>query len=145
MKRALLIVIALALAPAAVAQLYKHVDKDGKVTYSDQPPASGDSKRINIPTGVTNAPSGARSYVAEDKDLDKKRKEAREKQAKGGDAAKKEEESARRCEQARAAHQYFAEGGRIFKPGTRDYMSDAEIDAERERTRREMDEACKGR
>ena len=145
MKRVMIVAAALAFAPLAGAQLYKHVDKDGKVYYSDQPPASGDAKTLNIPKSALGAQAPSKSYVAQDKDLEKKRKADAEKQGKAGEAAKKEEESAKRCEQSRAAHQYFVDGGKIFKPGGRDLMSDAEIEAERSRTRREMDEACKGR
>jgi uncharacterized protein DUF4124 len=153
MKRVMILAAALALAPLATAQLYKHVDKNGRTVYSDQPPTGVDSKQINIPTGVTNAPAGAKSYVAQDKDNQKKRKEAGEKAAKaeaakGGDPAKKAQEAEARCAQARSAHQYFVDGGRIFKnneKGEREFMSDAEIDSERARTRREMDAACQGR
>lgn len=144
MKRAMIVVLALAFAPMAGAQLYKHVDKNGKVTYSDQPPANADAKTLHIPSSATGT-SGGKSYVAQDKELDKKRKADQEKAGKSADAAKKEEEAAKRCEQARAGYQYFAEGGRIFKPGTRELMTDAEIDSERARARRDMDEACKGR
>lgn len=144
MKRVLIVLLALAFAPAAGAQLYKHVGKDGKVTYSDTPPASADAKTLNIPKTATGT-SGGKSYVEQDKALEKGRKEVKEKQGKADEAAKKDEEAARRCDQARAAHQYFAEGGRIFKPGTRDLMNDAEIESERARTRRDVEEACKGR
>ena len=145
MKRVMWIALALAFAPAAGAQLYKHVDKDGRVHYTDQPPANADAKAVNIPKAALGDRAPAKSYVAQDKDADKKRKADAEKQGKAGEAAKKEEESAKRCEQARAAHQYFVEGGKIFKPGSRDLMTDADIESERARTRREMDEACKGR
>lgn len=145
MKRALIVALALAFAPAAAAQLYKHVDKDGKITYTDTPPANADAKPVHIPKSAIGSQGSGKSYVAQDKDMDKKRKADQDKQGKAGEAAKKEEEAAKRCDQARAAHQYFAEGGRIFKPGTRDLMSDSEIDSERARTRRDVDEACKGR
>ena len=146
MKRVMIAVLALAFAPLAGAQLYKHVDKDGKVYYSDQPPTSGDAKTLNIPKSALGTQSGpTKSYVATDKDADKKRKADAEKAGKAGDKAKQEEEAAKRCDQARAANQYFVDGGKIFKPGGRDLMSDAEIESERARTRREMDEACKGR
>ncbi len=147
MKRVMLVALALAFAPLAGAQLYKHVDKDGKVTYTDQAPAGADAKQIHVPKSVTSPPAG-KSYVAQDKDLDKKRKESRDKQGKAEEEAKKSQQAEQRCAQARTAHQYFVDGGRIFKnneKGERVFMSDAEIDAERERTRREMDEACKGR
>jgi molecular chaperone GrpE (heat shock protein) len=148
MKRLMIVAVALALAPVASAQLYKHVDKNGRVVYSDQPPAGVDAKQVNIPTGVTNVPSGAKSYVAQDKENQKKKDEAQKKAAKAGDPAKKEQEAEQRCAQAKSAHQYFVDGGRIFKnneKGERAFMSDAEIDSERERTRREMEAACQGR
>jgi molecular chaperone GrpE (heat shock protein) len=148
MKRLMILVVVLALAPLASAQLYKHVDKSGRTVYSDQPPAGANAKQLNIPRGVTDVPSGAKSYVAQDQENQKKRKEAEAKAAKAGDPAKKAQEAEQRCAQARSAHQYFVDGGRIFKndeKGERVFMSDAEIDSERERTRREMEAACQGR
>ena len=66
MNRILMLVCALALATAASAQLYKSVDKDGRITYSDQPPPALESKQLKIdpaPAG-TPAPS-ARQRVKE--------------------------------------------------------------------------------
>jgi hypothetical protein len=148
MKRLMIVAAALALAPLASAQLYKHVDKDGRTVYSDQPPANANAKQINIPKSVTDVPSGAKSYVAQDKESQKKRKEAEAKAAKAGDPAKKAQEDEQRCAQAKSAHQTFVDGGRMFKyneKGERVFLGDAEMDSERERTRREMEAACQGR
>jgi hypothetical protein len=147
MKRVMMVAIALALAPAAMAQLYKSVDKNGRVIYTDQPPANADAKVINIPRSVTDAPAPSKSYVAQDKENEKKKKEAADKAAKAGDPAKKAQEDQARCAQARNAYQIYADGGRLIKnneKGERTFMTDAEIDTERARSRREMDEACKG-
>lgn len=147
MKRVMMVAIALALSPAAMAQLYKSVDKDGRVIYTDQPPASGNAKTINIPRSVTDAPAPSKSYVAQDKENEKKKKEANEKAAKAGDPAKKAQEDQARCAQAKSAYQMYADGGRIFKSdekGERVFLSDAEIESARAKSRREMDEACKG-
>ena len=147
MKRVMMVAIAMAIAPAAVAQLYKSVDKNGRVIYTDQPPANADAKVINIPKGVTDAPSASKSYVAQDKENEKKKKEASDKAAKAGDPAKKAQEDQARCAQARSAYQMYADGGRIFKnneKGERVFLSDSDIESERARSRREMDEACKG-
>jgi hypothetical protein len=146
MKRVMMVAIALAVAPAAMAQLYKSVDKDGRVIYTDQPPST-DAKVLNIPKSVTDAPSPSKSYVAQDKENEKKKKDAADKAAKAGDPAKKAQEDQARCAQARSAYQMYADGGRIFKnneKGERVFLSDAEIESERARSRREMDEACKG-
>ena len=147
MKRVMMVAIALALSPAAMAQLYKSVDKDGRVIYTDQPPASGNAKTINIPKSVTDAPAASKSYVAQDKENEKKKKEAGEKAAKAGDPAKKAADDQARCAQARSAYQMYADGGRIFKTdekGERVFLSDAEIESSRSKSRREMEEACKG-
>jgi hypothetical protein len=151
MKRVIIVMLAMALAPAALAQLYKYVDKDGKTVYSDQPPPNIESKQLNIPSGKAGAPAPAaaapgKSYVERDKDLQKAREDVREKQKKSNEAEKKEQESDQRCAQARSAYQGYVDGGRIHKyndKGERVYLGDAEMEVERERTKREMDEACK--
>ena len=147
MKRVMMMVIALAVAPVAVAQLYKSVDKNGRVIYTDQPPANADAKVLNIPKSVTDAPAPSKSYVAQDKENEKKKKEANEKAAKAGDPAKKAQEDQARCAQAKSAYQVYADGGRLFKnneKGERVLLSDDEIESARARSKRDMDEACKG-
>lgn len=145
MKRIAALAAALALAPLASAQLYKHVDKDGRTVYSDQPPANAEAKRLNIQNAPAPA-SGNKSYVERDKELEKSRKAAREKQEKSEKSAKSAQEAEQRCAQAKQAYQTYADGGRIYKyneKGERTYLDDAELETERNRTRREMEEACK--
>jgi Domain of unknown function (DUF4124) len=77
MKRILVLACALAASTAAFGQLYKWVDKDGKVTYSDQPPPAQQSKQLNLNTGVASPPT--RSAIDRDKEIEKGRVEAREK------------------------------------------------------------------
>jgi len=151
MKHLIILALALAFAPVANAQLYKYVDKDGKTVYSDQPPANIDSRQINVQSGKSSAtpvPSGSgnKTYVERDKEAAKSREETRDKQKKSDEAAKKSEADEQRCTQARSAYQTYAIGGRIHKydeKGERVYLGDAEIEVERDRTRREMEEACK--
>jgi hypothetical protein len=151
MKRVIILAVALSLAPAAFAQLYKYVDKDGKTVYSDQPPANVDSKQINIQSGRTSdtpVPSapGGKTYVERDKDQQKSRDETKEKQKKAADVEKKAEADEQRCSQAKSAYATYADGGRIRKyndKGEAEYLGDAELESERIRTRREMEEACK--
>jgi hypothetical protein len=145
MKRVILVALAVALAPAAGAQLYKYVDKNGKTTYSDQPPPDVESKRLSVPSARPTAPpaESAKSAVERDKELEKSRKQVAKKSE---EAAEKAAQAQARCNQLRAYHQTFADGGRIQKyndKGERVHMSDAEIESERERSRQEMEEACK--
>jgi hypothetical protein len=76
-KRALMLALAMALATAAEAQLYKYTDpKTGKTVYSDQPPPDVDTKSVNIRGGSGPA---TKSAVEQDKALEKGRKEVAEK------------------------------------------------------------------
>ena len=150
MKRFIILACALAIAPFASAQLYKYVDKDGKTVYSDQPPTNIDSKQLNVRSGTSSAtPSTSdapKSYVERDKDLQKGRDEAREKAKKSDETAKQAQDKEAACTQARGAYQQYADGGRMHKyndKGERVYLGDDELEAERVRSRREMDEACK--
>ncbi len=149
MKRLLIIAIACLAAPSASAELYKYLDKDGKTVYSDQPPVNIDSKQLNIQSGAsTNAavPAAPKTAVDRDRELQKGRDEVRERAKKSDDVAKQAEAKEQACAQARSAYQLYADGGRITKydaKGERVYLGDQEIDAERERSKREMDEACK--
>jgi hypothetical protein len=146
MKRILALATIAAFAPLAAAQLYKHVDKNGRTVYSDQPPADVESKRIHVPSAPPTPTAGNKSYVERDKELEKARKAAREKQGKSEEAAQKAAQAEQRCAQAKLAYQTYADGGRIYKyneKGERTYLDDAELETERNRTRREMEEACK--
>jgi hypothetical protein len=149
MKRIIVLAIGMALAPAATAQLYKYVDEKGKTVYSDQPPVNLDSKQVNAPAGRASAAApatGPKSAVERDKELEKSRKETRDKADKQAKAAERDQLIEQRCAAARERYAAFAEGGRIYRmndKGERVYMDDAELESGRERSRREMDEACK--
>ncbi len=140
MKRILTLAIALALSTTAFAQLYKYIDKDGKTVYTDQPPPSADPKALRVHTGSGSPPE--KTAVQRDKDLQKGRDEAAKKSEV---AAAKAKENELKCVNARAEYDYYAEGGRVFKmeKGERIPLGDAEIENERARTRRAMEEACK--
>jgi hypothetical protein len=147
MKSLLVLALALAAAPFASAQMYKYIDKDGKTVYSDQAPPNTDSKQLNIPSGGFSSPPAApKTAVERDKELQKGRDEVRERAKKAEDAVKQAEARDQQCASAKMAYQAYADGGRIAKyndKGERIFLGDEEIDAERERSKREMDEACK--
>jgi hypothetical protein len=149
MKRLTVLILTCALAPLAGAQLYKYVDKDGKTVYSDQPPANVDSKTLNIQSGGTKdtpAASGAKSYVQQDKDLQKGRDEAREKAAKADEVAKITKGKEDACNSAKSAYLQFSDGDRMHRyndKGEKEFLGEEEIVAAKERAKRDMDEACK--
>ena len=58
----------LAMTPVDAQQLYKWVDKDGKVTYSDQPPPKDvknveQKKMMDSSPGVDNVPYAVKSAI----------------------------------------------------------------------------------
>jgi hypothetical protein len=143
MKRIIGIALACALAPLASAQVYKSVGPDGKPIYTDQPPSDAPAKQINV--SPASAPT-QKSAVERDKDMEKIRAEAREKQKKADLASKNTQIDATRCAQAKGEYQTYTEGGRLGttnEKGERVLMNDAEIEAARVRAKAVMDEACK--
>ena len=147
MKSLLVLALALAAAPLASAQMYKYIDKDGKTVYTDQPPVNIDTKTLNIQTGTTSvSPAAPKSAVERDKELQKGRDEVRDRAKKADELAKQAEAREQACNAARSTYQTYADGGRIYKydeKGERIVLGDEQIDAERERSKKEMDEACK--
>jgi|SRR6185437_9099543 len=143
MKRLAVLALACAIVPLASAELYKYVDKNGKTVYSDQPPIDVDSKAVH----VAPAPgAGPKSFVERDKEMDKVRKEAAEKEKKSEESAAVAKAKEDRCNQAQANYKAYEEGGRLLKysdKGEREYMTDEEIAEARAKSKQQMDEACK--
>jgi hypothetical protein len=143
MKRIIVIALACAFAPLATAQLYKSVGPDGKTVYSDQPPANAESKQIHVQPSPAPA---QKSAVERDKEAEKLRAAVREKAKKAEVEAKNNQINETRCAMARTEYQTYVVGGRMAKSnekGERVLLGDAEIEAERERARGVMEEACK--
>ena len=144
MKRILVLAFALAASTAAFGQLYKWVDKDGKVTYSDQPPPAQQSKQLNLNTGVASPPT--RSAIERDKEIEKGRVEAREKAKVAGEKERKSEIDQQNCKAARAYLKTVESGVRVSTmddKGEQVILDDEQIAAERVKAQKAVDEACK--
>lgn len=149
--------LAILLATATVtAQVFKWIDKDGKVHFTDTPPPAdavkGEAKKITIaPSGNTGSSAAAPKSSTErakdnPKDADKKKTEAAEK-------AKKEEETERiakqneeRCREAKRYLSSLETGQPLIRnndAGERTIMSDAERATETARAKTAMSESCK--
>ena len=143
MKRLIVLAVALALAPIASAQLYKYVDKDGKTVYTDQPPTNTDSKQLNVQTGTSSPTVTPKTALERDKDAQKGREDAAKKTA---DATKAQAQKDQACQGAKDNYAQYAAGGRMQRTnpnGEREFLSDDEIDAAREKAQKQMDDACK--
>ena len=142
MKRIIIGLAAALFATVAQAQLYKYVDKDGRTVYSDQPPANVDSKLVNTPSSS----SASKSFVERDKEMEKLRGKARDEAKKADEKEKTAAAQDERCRQANERLRALVDGGRIWKyddKGERTIMSDEEIESERGKAQKLVDEACK--
>ncbi|GAA5179536.1 hypothetical protein GCM10025771_21810 [Niveibacterium umoris] len=83
MSRLLIAILCCAAALPALAGVYKWVDANGKVHYSDQPPPSADASSVSItrPSGVT-APETSVNPKGDTKAAKAKEDEARERERK---------------------------------------------------------------
>lgn len=141
------------------AQMYKWVEADGTVKYSDKPPPASvkavntiGKKRTSV-EGEATAP--APTPIAEgaplDKagspeDMSKKRREVEEKEKKLKEA--KAEEQKRKelnCRSAKANYGMYAQGGRVFttdENGERVYLDEQQLKERAENAQREIQENC---
>ena len=141
---AALLVLAAVREPLYAQQVYKSVDADGHVVYSDR-----GSNKTAAPTAVrVEQPDPAEvARIAKEQAVLKADDQARSKQQA---AADKEKAAAdRRKEQAcqNAKNNYFRlrDTGRLYKrdaDGNRVYYSDAELDAMRDDAKRAMTNSC---
>jgi hypothetical protein len=159
MKRVLTLALLLAALPAS-AVLYKWVDQDGKVHYSDQPPPDGAKKSGVIAAPAPSAPStptpsgdaanpapkGPPTAAEQEMEFRKRRLEAAEAEAKRQQEAQAAEEKKRNCAQATNRLAALETGGRLTKYGPNGeqvYLSDAELAKELGEARKVADSWCK--
>jgi hypothetical protein len=158
MRRLLTLALLLAALPAQ-AVLYKWVDQNGKVHYSDQPPpdSAKQSNVMNVPRPATSAPApagetantapkGPKSAAEQEMEFRKRRLEAAEAEAKQQKDAQAADEKKRNCSQATNRVTALEAGGRISKYGPNGetiYLSDDQIASELSEARRIADSWCK--
>jgi hypothetical protein len=158
MKRLVTLALLLVALPAS-AVLYKWVDKDGKVHYSDQPPPESARKsgvvdapapRVSSPApsgdAASQAPGGPKSAAEQEMEFRKRRLEAAEADAKRQQETKAAEEKQRNCTLAKNRLAALETGGRITRygpDGETVFLSDAEIARELGEARKVADSWCK--
>ena len=161
MKRlSVAILLALCVSLPASAQLYKWVDADGRVQYSDKPPPGNiKAEKLSAPARAA-APAASDAKGAAPKDAAKAgpKSTAEQEQAfrkRQLDAAKAQEEEGQKqaqarertenCRRAQAALSNLQIGGRLARvdeKGERVYMDDQQIAQETAKAQREAAAAC---
>jgi hypothetical protein len=151
MIRFALLVLALALALPAQAQLYKWVDSNGRVQYSDRPPGAGKKaeqvSNANVGSiGSQSTSAGAKSPSDLEADFRKRQADKAEADKKQQQAAAEQKQKSESCEAARrnlAALQSGQRMARYDEKGEPSFMDDASRARETERAQQQVQTWCK--
>jgi len=133
-----------AVIPTAQAdQVYRSVDAQGHVTYSDRPNAAGAQKtEITVQQGD---PKEAARLAKEGQVLGAEDEQRKKQQlAVDKNKAQQDKDKQARCQAAKDHYNSIKEG-RLYKrdpDGNRQFMTDSEADAQRETARQVMNTAC---
>jgi hypothetical protein len=138
------LLFACATAAARADQIYRSVDAQGHVTYSDRPNSSGAQK---ADVSVQQADPAEAERLAKERQLLKAEDDQRTKQQASDSKAKAQQEhdKAARCRVARDNYNSVKDVPRLYKldaDGNRVFLSDSEADAQRETARQVMTTAC---
>jgi hypothetical protein len=133
-----------AMGPAQADQVYKSVDAQGHVTYSDRPNTAAAQK---TDVTVQQADPAEAKRLAKERQLLNAEDDQRKKQQDAADKSKAQQDHDKqvRCQNARDNYNSLQAVTRVFKTdadGNRVYLSDAEVDAKRETARQVMNTAC---
>ena len=143
---ALALIVAAACASPAQAQVYRWVDKDGKVHYSDQKPKDAVAKEMAIQSQPSDAEAAEKAMAelkAQNQGLDQL--EADRKQAAADQQRVKQQQDAQ-CKAARSEAQLLTQVNRYFTvddKGERRYDSDAQLAQRRAAANAKVAELCR--
>jgi hypothetical protein len=141
-----MVALACAAAPAAAQEVYKSVDAEGHLVYSDRGTAKGGPKT----TVHVDEPDPAEvARLAREQEVLKAAELAREHQEAADDKKKATEEHRKQaaCQSARNYYFHLRDLNRIYhddSAGNRSWYSDAEADALKEHAHQAMTAACGG-
>jgi redox-sensitive bicupin YhaK (pirin superfamily) len=148
MLRSLAFGAALTLSAVASAAVYKWVDAQGGVHYSDLPP-SDKAQVVQIISNPTSRERVAARVESEEKrregasqDESKQKAEQATQQAVNADVAKSR---AKQCDEAKERYRVAIDSHKLYKlgkNGEREYLNDAELSQARLDARRNLDESC---
>jgi Domain of unknown function (DUF4124) len=151
MMRLLMLGLAIAL-PAAVSaeQLYRWVDKDGTVRYSDRPPPGGQPARtLNVPgpapAGEDKGSAGSSSLQDQEKAFQKRQEEQKKAADKAAAEAKQQAAKDDNCRRARESLAVLNGGRRVMQvdaQGNPYYMDDAQRAQEAQKAQQAVKDWC---
>jgi len=159
MTRIVMLAVMLAFAAMASAQMYRWVDKDGRVHYTATPPPPGTKARtLRSPAapasaaddaakdaGAKDARKGPLTPAEQEQEFRKRQLEAQKAREKEALAAKDAEAKQENCLRAREALRTFESGQRVSRTnaqGERYYLDDDARASETEAARRAVQDWC---
>lgn len=150
----LLSAVLMVLSGAVQAELYRWVDENGRVHYTDTPPPPNakkteeiDAKRRAAPAAQTDGDAAqGKSYVEQEAEFQKRQVQKAEKQA--AEAREKEQAEARKrgCQEARTELAGLQAGNRITQynaQGERVFLDDREIKEKIAQVKKSIADLCK--
>jgi hypothetical protein len=144
MRAAFLAVLLFALHTGSAQEVYKSVDADGHVVYSDRG-STRNAPKTTLHVDEGNAAEAARlareQRQLNAEDAQRTRQEAAEAQNKSAEAKQRQ----KACQNARNNYLRLKDSGRLFRSdadGNRIYYSDEEADALRAQAKQAMTAAC---
>ena len=150
MKPSLTLLVAMLVAGGALASdVFKTTDSKGQPVYTDRP-ATLPAERLDVRTQTTDKVEVQQRYDEQMKALAATEKAQTAQAADAADAAQASELSAtakvKRCEDARQRYESHMNSRRLYEQGAsaeeRRYLTDAEIDAAREKALQVMNTFC---
>jgi hypothetical protein len=147
LSKSVFILAALLLAPylGVGAEVYKSVDANGHVMYSDHPDPAAQKLEVRIdePQSADVARIAKEQKILKVEDTERKRLAAIEDKKK----AQQEHDQQLRCEKARSRYYTLKDARRVYgrdDEGNRVYYSDKEADAQRATAQQTMQTECGG-
>lgn len=142
MRRLAFLTIVLSALPLGAAEVYRSVDENGNVVYSDRP--DGAAQEL-IVVNATPAPANPRPIASP------RSQSTDQEDAEGGETPRRElieptaEERAERCAVARDRVARYSVAHRLYRTGAdgeREYLNDAQIDEARVKAAADVDNWC---
>lgn len=137
--------LALAATAATAADVYRSVDAQGNVSYSDRP-QNDDAERVAVVAPrAASQPARPQAAAAPQPTAPESEPATAEPPAPQPTRAEQAAERARNCEVARERATRYAESRRLYRntpEGEREYLSDAEIDEARARAAADVETWC---
>ncbi len=153
--KAFCICLALLLAAGtASAQMYRWIDKDGKVRYGDTPPPGVKTSSIKAPppgaaapaTAAKDAKKGPMTAAEREQDYRKRQDESRKTAEKSDAESRAKTERAEGCERAKEQLRTLESGQRVMRTnssGERFFLDDNQVAQEIAKGQQLVERACK--